>query len=191
MKHFFITLAAVVFVIGCAKLSVQGAKEPIKVDISMRLDVYQHVEKDIDAIEGIVSGEKGKNENKGKLDDKQSFLEIFIGNAYAQEGLGAEVEQAALRRKDRIDELYALESKGIIGENKSGMVELKDSSAGDGSVNQLISAENSDRMVIYQLVAGKNNTSLDDVRKIYAKRLQSGAPAGTPIESPSGEWKIK
>lgn len=191
MKHFFITLAAVVFVIGCAKLSVQGAKEPIKVDISMRLDVYQHVEKDIDTIEGIVSGEKGKNENKGKLDDKQSFLGIFIGNAYAQEGLGAEVEQAALRRKDRIDELYALESKGIIGENKSGMVELKDSSAGDGSVNQLISAENSDRMVIYQLVAGKNNTSLDDVRKIYAKRLQSGAPAGTPIESPSGEWKIK
>lgn len=191
MKRFIITLAAVVFVIGCAKLSVQGTKEPIKVDISMRLDVYQHVEKDIDAIEGIVSGEKGKNEDKDKLNDKQSFLRIFISNAYAQEGLGLDVEQAALRRKNRVDELYALESKGIIGENKSGMVELRDSSAGGGSVDQLISAENSDRMVIYQSVAGKNNTSLEDVRRIYAKRLQNDAPTGTPVESLGGEWKIK
>jgi len=32
--------------VGCAKVQVQAPKEPIKVDISMRLDVYQHVEKD-------------------------------------------------------------------------------------------------------------------------------------------------
>ncbi|MFH0790538.1 MAG: DUF1318 domain-containing protein [Candidatus Omnitrophota bacterium] len=194
MKDYFVTLAAVVFVIGCARLSVQGAKEPIKVDISMRLDVYQHVEKDIDAIEGIVSGEK--NKNKGKPDGKQSLLGIFMNNAYAQEGLSPEVEQAALRRKDRIDALYALEKSGAAGENKLGMVEIRDSSGVSDSVNQLINSENSDRLVIYKSVADKNNTSLEDVQKLYAKRLRNDAPAGTPIEvlnqsSGSYEWKVK
>lgn len=194
MKDYFVTLAAVVFVIGCARLSVQGAKEPIKVDISMRLDVYQHVEKDIDAIESMVSGEK--NRDKGKPEGKQSLLRILVNNAYAQEGLSPEVEQAALRRKNRIDELYAFEEKGIVGENKLGMVELRDSSQRSDSVNQLINAENNDRMVIYKSVADKNNTSIEDVQKLYAKRLQNDTPAGTPIEvlnpsSGSYEWKIK
>jgi len=52
-------------------------------DISMRLDVYQHVVKDIDAIEGIVAGSSDKTESK----DKRSFLSFVVSNVYAQEGL--------------------------------------------------------------------------------------------------------
>jgi len=77
--------------IGCARVSLQGSEKPIKVDISMRLDVYQHVEKDADSIENIVSGGK----------DKQSFLNLFVSVAYAQEEMSPEVHDAALRRKDR------------------------------------------------------------------------------------------
>jgi uncharacterized protein YdbL (DUF1318 family) len=192
MKKLFLILAAIIFCLGCAKVSVQGTKEPIKVDISMRLDVYQHVEKDIDAIENIVTGTPDKN----KPDDQQSLLSFVIGCAYAQEELSPEIQQAALRRKERVSKLYALEEQGVIGENKLGLVKLKDASGGDVSVEELIEAENHDRMIIYKSVAAKNNSSVEEIQKVYAKRLQGDAPSGTPVEilnkeSGAYEWKKK
>lgn len=192
MKNTLILLSAAILALGCARLSVQGSKEPIKVDITMRLDVYQHVEKDIDAIEGLVTGEK----DKAKPADKQSLLNRLVPSAYAQEGLSPEVEQAALRRKARVDELHALEARGVVGENKSGLVEARDMAQATGAVSQLINAENNDRMLIYNAVAVKNNTSVGDVQKLFAKRLQGRAPSGAPIEvlnAGSGvyEWTSK
>jgi uncharacterized protein YdbL (DUF1318 family) len=193
MKRLIFVLGAVIFALGCARVSVQGSKEPIKLDISMRLDIYQHVEKDIDAIEGIVSGDK---DNK-KLTDKQSFLSSFINNAYAEEGeFNPEVREAALRRRARVDELHALEEKGIIGENKMGLVEVRDSSQATDSARQLIEAENSDRMIIFKSMAAKNNISIEEVQKLYARRLYHRLPTGTPVEvlnEASGvyEWSKK
>lgn len=184
MKTAALLMLAVIIGLGCAKVQVQAPKEPIKVDISMRLDIYQHIEKDIDQIENIVAGK-----------DKQSFLVGLVGVAFAEEGLSPEVEEAALRRKDRRSELLSWEGKGAIGENKSGLTEIRDPSAADPSIQQLVSAENSDRMIIYRAVAAKNNSSVEDVQKLYAKRLQDDAPGGTPIEvlnqSGSYEWKKK
>jgi len=191
MKRIISILAVIIFIFGCARLSVQGSKEPIKVDISMRLDIYQHLQKDIDAIEGIVSGDKDKIVPK----DNHSLLGIFTDIAYAGETLSPEVEQAALRRKNRLNDLYLLEGKGIVGENIMGLVEVRDSSRVDASVKQLIDAENSDRLVIYKTVAVKNNTSVGEVQKLYAFRLSQDAPTGTPVEvlnsNGSYEWKIK
>lgn len=191
MRRFIITLALFIVVMGCARVSVQGSKEPIKLDISMRLDIYQHVEKDIDAIEGIVSGTKDNT----KAVDQHSLLGFCVVSAYAQGELGPDVEQAALRRKSRISQLYALEAKGVIGENKNGLVELRDPSEAV-SVKQLVDAENNDRMVIYKTVATKNAISLEEVQKLYAKRLRNDAPAGTPVEAVdeaggSSQWKSK
>ena len=185
MRYFLILLLAVFFSLGCAKLQVGGAKEPIKMDISMRLDVYQHVEKDIDAIESIVSGPQ---DNKSTA-DKHGFLVVFVRNAYAQEGLSAEVEQAALRRKDRLAELSSWEAKGVIGENKNGLVEIRQGT--DSAAGQIVAGENADRMIIYQSVANKNGTSLEEVQKLYAKRLQNSAPTGTPVQAPDGAWNVK
>ena len=192
MKVFFITLTVMIFMMGCARVNVGGAKEPIKLDIAMRLDVYQHVEKDIDAIESIVSGPKDKE----KSSDKQSFLSLGASIVYAEEELSPEAEQAALRRKARTNDIYALERKGVIGENRIGLLELRDSSQGVASVKQLIESENKDRIIICEIVAAKNNIPLDDLNKIYAKRLHNDAPAGTPIEvldqaTGAYEWKIK
>ena len=192
MKRLFLVLAVIIFCLGCAKVSVQGTKEPIKVDISMRLDVYQHVQKDINAIEDIVTGAPEEK----KPGDQQSLLGIFIGCAYAQEELSLEIQQAALRRKDRVSELYALEGQGVVGEDKLGLVKLRDSSRGDASVEELIAAENQDRMIIYNSVAAKNNTPVEEIQKVYAQRLQADAPSGTPIEvlnkeTGAYEWKKK
>lgn len=180
--------------LGCARVRVEAPKEPIKVDISMRLDIYQHIEKDIDQIENIVSGSQGKNKAESK--DKQSLFDYFVHNAYAQEGLSPEVEDAALRRKDRRSELVSWQGKGVVGENKSGLVEIRMPENADSSVKELAEAENKDRMIIYQAVAKKNNSSVEEVEKIYAKRLQQDAPNGTPTEvlnetTGAYEWKIK
>ena len=180
-----VVMLAMFLGMGCASLQVKAPKDPIKVDITMRLDVYQHVTKDIDSVESIVSGKAG---SKPKDEMKVNFLMV---NAYADEALSPEVEQAALSRKARYAELSSLEGKGIIGENKSGLVEAK----GAGAPAGLISAENADRMTIYNSISKKNGAPLEDVQKIYAKRLQDDAPAGTPIEvmntSGSYEWKNK
>jgi uncharacterized protein YdbL (DUF1318 family) len=72
-----------------------------------------------------------------------------------------------------------------------GMVEARSPKA----PNQLVSAENADRLLIYRSISQKNGASLEDVEKLYAKRLQEDAPLGTPIEviDAAGNyiWKIK
>ncbi len=181
--------------ISCASLKVEAPKDPIKVDIAMRLDVYQHVQKDIDAIENMVTGGAKEKSAPAAKDsggkDKVSLLDLLspISSAYAQEGLSPELESAAMRRRDRFSALSSLESQGIVGENKSGLVEIR--GAADASAQSLVSAENSDRMSIYQGIASKNGTSVGEVQQLYAARLQGGAPSGTPVETPNGEWKTK
>lgn len=186
-----ILIMLVVFA-GCARIRVEAPKEPIKLDISMRLDIYQHVAKDIDAIEDIVSG-NGSKPAKGK---QGSMLDLFVKDAYAQESLSPEVEQAAYNRRDRKPELVSWEAKGVIGENKLGLVEARDSGRVDSPINSLINAENTDRMVIYKAISSKNGISVEEVQKIYAKKLQDSANSGTPVEALNEatgqyEWKIK
>ena len=191
MKRIIIFAAAVVFAIGCARVSFQAPKEPIKLDISMRLDVYQHVQKDINSIEDIVSG----SEKTTKTPDKYSFLYYFsVATAYAQDALDPAVEKAALSRKARLGQVVSLLQAGIVGENKLGLLDAR--SAADSDVKQFISSENSDRMVIYQALAAKNNASVEEIQKIYALRLQNDAPGGAPVEalnSSTGtyQWQTK
>ena len=173
MKTLLLLVLGLTASLGCARVSVQAPKDPIKVDISMRLDIYQHIKNDIDDIENMVTGSPEKT--KGP----QSFLNILVSEAYADEGLAPEVEQAALRRKERRAELILLEEKGIIGENKLGLLELR---LVGYNLGFPFDDENSDRMIIYEAVAKKNGSSVEEVQKLYAKRLQADAASGTPIE---------
>ena len=175
MKKGWFFIFALIMALGCARVMVETPKEPIKVDISMRLDVYQHIAKDIDAIEGIVSGEAKTSS------DKESLLNLFVACAYAKD-LSPEVEDAALRRRDRRAEISSWQEEGVVGENRSGFLEIRNAAQADSALRQLVEAENNDRMVIYQAVAEKNGVGVKDIQKIYAKRLQDDAPAGTPIE---------
>lgn len=191
MKKILVAIFSIIILWGCARVRVEAPKEPIKIDISMRLDIYQHVEKDINAIEDIVSGPQNKN----KPSNNHSFLSYFIKDVYAQ-NFNPEIEEAALRRKDRRQDLISWQEKSVLGENKSGLVEIRDSRSAADSLRQLVDIENKDRMIIYQALAKKNGTSVEEVQKIYAKRLQTDAPPGTPIEifnsaASNYEWKLK
>ena len=164
---------------GCARIEVQAPKEPIKMDISMRLDVYQHVAKDIDAIENIVSGGSGV---------QHALAEFLLQTAYA-ETLDPIVESAAYRRRDRKTQVDTLLARGVLGENRSGFLSVR--GAVDGNAQQIMDTENSDRMIIYQALAQKNGTSVEEIEKVYAERLRSSAPAGSPVENPNGSWGTK
>ena len=123
-------------------------------------------------------------------------MNFFVKEAYADEELSPQVEQAALRRRDRRSQLFSWEEKGVVGENKAGLAEVRILDQVNDATQKLIEAENSDRMLIYQAVAVKNGTSVEEVQKLYAKRLHADSPSGTPIEvfneaNGSYEWKIK
>lgn len=194
MKAIFIMMVFLMVSLGCARIKVEAPKEPIKMDISMRLDIYQHVVKDIDSIEDMISG--SSTQTKPANTPQSRLLDYIVPCAYAQEGLSPEVEAAVSRRKQRRQELAALEQKGILGENSLGLVVLRIAESADVSVKELVSVENNDRMVIYQSVSGKNNVPVEEVQRLYAKRLQDDASSGTPVEvlsekSLKYEWIVK
>jgi uncharacterized protein YdbL (DUF1318 family) len=114
-----------------------------------------------------------------------------VVEVYAQEGLSPDVEQAALRRKDRRSSLDLWEAKGVVGENKSGLVEIKNPNQADSTVKEMVRVENADRMLIYRSLAKKYNESLEQIEKVYAEKLSAQAPSGTPIESLNGVWEVK
>lgn len=185
MKKISVVLFAILFLsVGCATIRVRAPEKPIKVDITMRLDVYQHVKSDIDAIEDIVKGV----DRESKASDDHTFLNYVLSNAYA-EGISSSLEDAARRRKGRYDKLISLESSGVVGENNQGLVEVRQGQ--DVSAPGLVSDENRDRMVIYKGIAKNNGVSVAQIQKIYTERLQSDAPAGTPIQTGGGSWVKK
>jgi uncharacterized protein YdbL (DUF1318 family) len=177
--------------LGCARVRVEAPKDPIKLDITMRLDVYQHVQNDINAIEDIVSGGAPKQPAAGM---QQGFLSVLVSEAYAQDAVSQATQEAALRRRDRLEEVKALLKTGIVGENRSGFLSIRHEE-NVSALLTIVDAENNDRMTIYKEVAAKNGTSVEAVQKLYAGRLQNDAPAGTPIETEDGagvfSWKVK
>jgi uncharacterized protein YdbL (DUF1318 family) len=146
------------FVLGCAKLSVETAK-PIKLDISMRIDVYQHVEKDISSIEDQIYGGKDKKLN--------AVFGFGIEAAYAADFSFA-VLDAIERRKSRSAMIEEYFSQGYIGENRDAVLEIVNKGLAidlKGKVIAAIDAENADRVTIYSGIAQKNGADLADVRK--------------------------
>jgi uncharacterized protein YdbL (DUF1318 family) len=194
MRMRFAALAALfllVFTFGCASVEVKAPKDPIKVDVSMRLDVYQHVAKDVDEIENMVSS-SGTTTASGL----HSFLPFLTETAYAEESMGPDVDEAVSGRKSRYGEIARLESSGIVGENKMGLLEVRSPGKADENTLSMVTAENSDRMTIYRGIAHKNGTKVQDVQKVYSKRLQRDAPSGCPIEEMDevtgrAAWSVK
>ena len=189
-KGLALKLSLVMFVfLGCARVSIDS-KQPIKVDVTMRLDIYQHVNKDVDSIENLINSPASVKSKDAAL--KTSFVILGVESAYAEDQEGnfpPDVQQAIDSRKNRRDTLAALEAQGVIGEKFNGLVELKGS--GGDSAASLVAEENADRKKIYEFVAKKNGASFDETSKIWARRIQGHAPSGTPIETEPGVWSTK
>lgn len=183
-KFTWTSIGLLALVIGCASVEVKAPKDPIKMDIAMRLDVYQHVVKDADSIEDIV--ETGAPKAATRISSIRGF---WVGTAYADDGLGQDALDAAYRRRDRRSTLISLETQGALGEASSALVALRDS--GNSQAKGVMEAENNDRMVIYRAIAAKNGSKVEEVQKIYAARIREGLPSGAYFQNAEGSWGQK
>lgn len=172
MKIFSIFL--IFIFLGCAKIQVE-TKEPIKVDIQMRIDIYQHVVREVDSIESQIYGQ----------DHKQMNFLFGMENVYASD-ISEDVNSAIQRRKSRAAKVEEYFSKGYIGENRRAHLSLAPSASGGslaGKIKKLIEQENSDRTVIYKATAKKNNADLSQIEKIFFKDHYNRASKGWLFEA--------
>lgn len=174
MKKVGIIIMLLVF-FGCvrAKVNVE-TKEPIKVDINMRLDIYQHVVKDVNSIEDDIYGSK----------DKQFNLRIVFGNVYAADASG-DVESAKERRKQRADLIVEYFNKNYVGENKKAYLQVIKENVPSGEITKIenmVKQENSDREIIYKATAQKNGADIAQVLEIFFKDHYERASRGWLFE---------
>ncbi len=159
--------------LGCAKIHVE-TKEPIKVDIQMRVDIYQHVVREVDSIESQIYGQNHKQINS-----------LFgIESVYASD-TSEDVNSAIQRRRSRASKVEEYFSKGYIGENRRAYLSLAPSAPGGSlaaEIKQLIEQENSDRAIIYEATANKNNADISQIEKIFFQDHYDRASTGWLFE---------
>jgi len=183
-KVFFILLA--IALISCAKVNLQTS-QPLKVDINMRVDVYQHVAKDVESIQNQIYGSTPKQIN----------AILLMNEAYAQE-YSSDVTAAIERRKARRDTIERYFAKGYIGEDKDAYLQYvtKENILSDikNAVESAIAEENADRSTIYKAIAQKNGVGVSETSKVFFDDDYKRAPNGYWFEVYEGGryiWKQK
>lgn len=181
---FWKVIVSTFFIIGCAHVSIDSQK-PIKLDVTMRLDIYQHVSQDADAIEGMISAPSGVQ--------RQSWIGIGEMVAFAQEAgeYPQDVSEAIQRRKERRQELLDLEMERVLGESADGYVKVVPGKSVDGEASRLMSQENADRAKIYGFVAAKNGATSVDTAKVFGERILRDLPDGVMVQNALGVWSRK
>jgi len=170
-----VAIACLIFMaLGCARVNLQTEK-PLKVDISMRVDVYQHVAKDVASIEDQIYGAK----------KEQKLNALFtMETAYAQDYSG-EVTAAIERRKERTSRIEEYVNQGYIGENRDSLLAVMEQNVPANlkeEVTVLVQEENKDRAIIYQATAQKNGADISSVRKAFFNDHYQRAGSGAWFE---------
>lgn len=92
------------------------------------------------------------------------------------------------RMEQRLPQIDDLKSKGAIGENNRGYVEVRQSS---GNASSVAADENRDRETIYGLIAQQTGASADSVGRARAKQIAASARSGVWVQEENGSWKRK
>jgi len=185
MKKVFFIFSAIAL-ISCAKVNLQTS-QPLKVDINMRVDVYQHVASDVESVQNQIYGST----------QKQINAILLMNEAYAQE-YSADVTAAIERRRVRKEAIEKYFAKGYIGENKDAYLQLitKENILSDlkNVIESTIAEENSDRSTIYKAIAQKNGVDVSQTSKVFFDDDYKRAPGGYWFEVYEGGqyvWKQK
>ncbi|MGH8046112.1 MAG: DUF1318 domain-containing protein [Chthoniobacterales bacterium] len=166
-------LAACALLAGCKAPSINLAtSEPIKVDIAMRLDVYQHT-----------SG-------NGTTTASSPAATVAPAKPAPTPARGGDPEE---RRKNRQADIQTFKNSRIIGEGHNGLLTILVEPAGDYGdyVRRTVAGENSDRMAIMKARAEKEKRSLPDVQVEQAKLWVDRSFKGEWIETqkPDGSYQ--
>jgi uncharacterized protein YdbL (DUF1318 family) len=100
--------------------------------------------------------------------------------------MGDTATDATQRIKDRLTQVDALKSSGDVGEDARGYLS-KRTTLGPRQ-NAIVDAENADRKILYQTVAGRTGQTVEDVGKQRAIQIAARARSGVWLQRPDGKW---
>ncbi len=94
------------------------------------------------------------------------------------------------RMAARNPQIVKLRSKGVVGENNQGFLELR---GANGAAAKLVQAENSDRRLVYRAIAKKTGGTVEQVGQQVAVKRAKRAGKGEWLQKPepSGKWYRK
>ena len=108
----------------------------------------------------------------------------LVGFASAAEDLGV----VKARMEQRLPQIDQLKSKGVVGENSRGMMELR---GGDVNAGDAVAAENRDRAIVYAEIARQTRTSVDQVARVQARQIAGASAPGVWLQKEDGSWYKK
>lgn len=139
MKRLIAPVLATLFVAGCQTPTVNlSTAQPIKVDIDMRLDVYEHS----NAKPGVTPAAAG-----------------------AKPGIATSTPET--RRNNRMADIQQFKNSQIVGEDHNGLVAIVKPQDGEFGeyVRKTVDAENADRMELMNTMAEQQKISLPAVQQ--------------------------
>lgn len=92
------------------------------------------------------------------------------------------------RMLERLPEIQALKTDGVVGEDKDGFLQFRKAAGGKEA---LISAENADRLEVYKAIAAKQGVSVEVVGQRRALQIAERAGKGEWLQSADGKWYQK
>jgi len=204
MKKLTVLLAVAAFALllalSCEQVITQDKPLEVKVDVNVRIDVYQHA---VDVVD-YISGESEtlpdieadtKSKPTGML-EKAIDLAFSVKTVYAAEtSNNPYFKEIVQSMKKRYSEIQNYKQDGSMGENHKGLLSMRDSekmktdAAYAAKVEKLLKEENQDREQLYRLDAKLKNTPYEKIVKLYATLWADKAQKGQWIEvEKDGQW---
>ncbi len=157
-----------------------------------------------DKIVNEVWGEKPTGENNNPAPPANQppgsgFYQLLLPTAaYAAQDIN--VSTPAIRAikdsiKERASQLIGLLNSGNVGLSHDGLLKIRTTDGlslkQKGQLNQLVKAENSDRLRLYKEIAKANNfpDKADEVQSIFASSWRDQAQKGWYLEKADGSWQ--
>jgi uncharacterized protein YdbL (DUF1318 family) len=196
MKTIVCAVMATCFVLAggvhCTRHKVDVDVKPIKIEATIRLDIYHHLAEIEKEVEGAPR-KKEKDEKKTKAATTGWLWLPSLGTpVYADEGppSAAEAKAAIEGRKGRAADVQRLRTAGTVGENRSGYLGHPPQAKPTDADRSLVAAENADRRVLYRRTAATKKVPLAAVEQISGEMHRNRARKGDWIEAPGagGTW---
>jgi hypothetical protein len=116
-----------------------------------------------------------------------AVLAILLFIVFAA-GAFPSAKEIRARMLARLPEIKVLKDKGLVGENNNGFLEF----VGQQKEKQeVVSAENRDREMVYKAIAKQQGTAVELVGKHRAIQIANKARPGEWLQDANGKWYQK
>ena len=124
---------------------------------------------------------------------------LILTTIFSLAAAAQDLQKVKQRMKDRVDELAALKTAHVIGEDRDGFLAIvnlpEKGEEADGmkaeDIRQLVKAENDDRGIVYKALAEKVQATPEQLGKARAKQIYDEAGHDVLLKTKDGEWVTK